>query len=69
VKKKSLQSSTGWLFLTPTKNSFHGHPKPLATPPSITRKSIALYYYTAQPNPELRYDGNTDWQNIKPDTA
>ncbi len=26
--------------------SFHGHPIPLATPPGITRKSIALYYYT-----------------------
>jgi Rps23 Pro-64 3,4-dihydroxylase Tpa1-like proline 4-hydroxylase len=30
-------------------DSFHGHPEPLTTPPDITRKSIALYYYTAQP--------------------
>ena len=29
-------------------DSFHGHPDPLTTPPHITRKSIALYYYTAQ---------------------
>jgi len=28
-------------------NSYHGHPDPLNTPPGITRKSIALYYYTA----------------------
>ena len=28
-------------------DSFHGHPDPLTTPDSITRKSIALYYYTA----------------------
>ena len=28
-------------------DSFHGHPEPLTTPPDITRKSIALYYYTA----------------------
>ncbi len=28
-------------------DSFHGHPEPLNTPPDITRKSIALYYYTA----------------------
>lgn len=27
--------------------SFHGHPEPLNTPEHITRKSIALYYYTA----------------------
>ncbi len=28
-------------------NSFHGHPDPLLTPENKTRKSIALYYYTA----------------------
>lgn len=27
--------------------SYHGHPEPLASPDDITRKSIALYYYTA----------------------
>lgn len=30
-------------------DSFHGHPDPLTTPPDITRKSIALYYYQALP--------------------
>jgi hypothetical protein len=30
-------------------DSFHGHPDPLTTPAHITRKSIALYYYKAQP--------------------
>jgi Rps23 Pro-64 3,4-dihydroxylase Tpa1-like proline 4-hydroxylase len=28
-------------------NSYHGHPDPLNTPQEISRKSIALYYYTA----------------------
>lgn len=28
-------------------DSNHGHPEPLNTPENITRKSIALYYYTA----------------------
>jgi hypothetical protein len=28
-------------------DSFHGHPNALNTPEGITRKSIALYYYTA----------------------
>ena len=28
-------------------DSYHGHPDPLNTPSQITRKSIALYYYTA----------------------
>jgi hypothetical protein len=30
-------------------DSFHGHPDPLTTPDGVTRKSIALYYYTAMP--------------------
>ena len=30
-----------------TANSYHGHPEPLTCPPDRTRKSIALYYYTA----------------------
>ena len=30
-------------------DSFHGHPDPLKTPEGVTRKSIALYYYTATP--------------------
>ena len=29
------------------KDSFHGHPDPLCTPENLTRKSLALYYYTA----------------------
>lgn len=33
--------------------SYHGHPEPLMTPIGVTRKSIALYYYTAE-------DNNTD---------
>ncbi len=27
--------------------SHHGHPEPLSTPPDVTRKSMALYYYTS----------------------
>jgi Rps23 Pro-64 3,4-dihydroxylase Tpa1-like proline 4-hydroxylase len=33
------------IFNTDGKN-FHGHPDPLNTPPDVTRRSIALYYYT-----------------------
>lgn len=28
-------------------DSFHGHPDPLMTPKHLTRRSLALYYYTA----------------------
>jgi len=30
-----------------TDTSFHGHPRPLLSPPGVTRKSVSLYYYTA----------------------
>lgn len=30
-------------------DSFHGHPDPLTLPDGVTRRSIALYYYTAMP--------------------
>ena len=38
-----------------TRTSYHGHPVPMKTPPNITRKSIALYYY------------NSDQQAFDPD--
>jgi Rps23 Pro-64 3,4-dihydroxylase Tpa1-like proline 4-hydroxylase len=28
--------------------SFHGHPRPLNSPQNVTRKSLAIYYYTAE---------------------
>lgn len=31
-------------------DSFHGHPDPLNCPPDRTRRSMALYYYTASPS-------------------
>jgi hypothetical protein len=30
-------------------NAYHGHPAPLACPSGMSRKSLALYYYTAEP--------------------
>lgn len=35
------------VVFTTTSTSFHGHPTPLRCPEGVTRKSIALYYYTA----------------------
>ena len=31
-------------------DSFHGQPEPLACPPNRSRRSVALYYYTAAPD-------------------
>ncbi len=35
-------------------DSFHGHPHPIQCPEEITRKSIALYYYTQETAPQAR---------------
>jgi hypothetical protein len=45
------------------KTSFHGHPQEWAAPNGTTRRSIALYYYTAEPAEGKHYDGITDFQN------
>tara|TARA_B110000858_G_scaffold197389_1_gene258850 strand:+ start:323 stop:1075 length:753 start_codon:yes stop_codon:yes gene_type:complete len=46
------------------KTSFHGHPVEWNAPNEITRKSIALYYYTSEKEVGERYDELTDFQNI-----
>lgn len=39
------------VIFTTHEHSFHGHPRPLACPAAMTRKSLALYYYTEEPGP------------------
>lgn len=47
------------LFST-TDFSFHGHPDPLTCPEGMTRKSIALYYYSnGRPDEEISGDHST----------
>src|SRR5205814_5575039 len=36
------------IVFSTTEESYHGHPDPLTCPPGVTRKSIALYYYTVE---------------------
>lgn len=46
-----------------TDNSFHGHPDPLKCPEDMTRKSLALYYYTnGRPEHEKMAMHSTLWQ-------
>jgi hypothetical protein len=45
------------VIFSTTKQSLHGHPVPLATPPGVARRSIALYYYTNT------WDKNSDEYN------
>jgi Rps23 Pro-64 3,4-dihydroxylase Tpa1-like proline 4-hydroxylase len=43
------------VIFSTTDKSWHGHPEPLTCPKDKSRKSIALYYYTA---PEMDWKGN-----------
>lgn len=46
-----------------TRDSYHGMPDPLRCPDDITRRSLALYYYTnGRPDSERGPDHSTLWQ-------
>ena len=50
------------------KDSCHGHPEPLSTPDYITRKSLALYYYSRDPKDGDDDIRTTDWR-VRPGEA
>lgn len=45
-RKRILPVFNRMVVFTITDWAFHGHPEPLTCPPDVTRKSIALYYFT-----------------------
>ena len=46
-------------------DSFHGHPRPLTCPEGVTRKSIALYYYSrGRQDAAVEPTKVTDWQKL-----
>ncbi len=49
-------------------DSFHGHPEVISCPEGMTRKSIALYYYTNGREDEVATTQATDWQ-LLPETS
>ncbi|WP_339079392.1 2OG-Fe(II) oxygenase [Pseudomonas sp. TMP9] len=48
--KRALPIYNRCVIFNTDKDSNHGHPEPLTSPEHITRKSIALYYYTSPNN-------------------
>ena len=42
------------VLFTTTETSFHGHPEPLRCPPDVARRSLALYYFTAEADVRVR---------------
>lgn len=63
---KSIRPSFGRMVIFSTSaDSFHGHPQVLNCPQGITRKSIALYYYTnGRPETDIVRTIDTDWRNL-----
>lgn len=50
------------VIFTTSSTSFHGHPEPLTLPEGITRKSMAVYYYTAEPGGDFSGTHETLWK-------
>ena len=50
--RKYLPSFNRSVVFDITDWSYHGHPHPLTPPEGVTRRSIALYYYSAERPPE-----------------
>ncbi|EJL23394.1 2OG-Fe(II) oxygenase [Novosphingobium sp. AP12] len=50
------------------RDTFHGHPDPLACPPGKSRRSIATYYYTAVAAPLPDLERTTDFR-VRPGTT
>ncbi len=46
--------------------AYHGHPDPLATPDGICRKSLAWYYYSAEPPPGSTTDMHSTLYQRRP---
>ncbi len=52
--KRILPSLNRCVIFNTTDSSYHGHPEPLTCPEGMTRKSLALYYYSnGRPDEEV----------------
>lgn len=61
-------SNRAVLFST-TKDSYHGHPHALNTPPDVSRYSIALYYYSEDmPDEQKAEFDSAQWVQVPDDT-
>ena len=55
------------VIFTTTETSFHGHPEPLSCPEHMSRKSLALYYYTNARPEENQDDLHSTLFKLRPD--
>ncbi len=64
--ERNIRPEFGRCVIFNTDNtSFHGHPRRLTCPAGVTRKSIALYYYSnGRDDNSVRATTDTDWQSL-----
>jgi hypothetical protein len=64
VERKILPVFGRCVLFSTTDFSYHGHPDPVTCPEGVTRKSLALYYYTnGRPEEELSPTHGTLYQS------
>jgi len=64
-EKSVLPIAGRCVIFNTTSHSFHGHPDPVACPAHMSRRSIALYYYTnGRPAEEQNAAHSTLWQEL-----
>jgi len=62
AKKQVYPLFNRLVIFSTTSSSYHGHPHPLTCPENVTRKSLALYYYTSQDRgDQLSSEHSTVW--------
>lgn len=67
LEKRVLPIAGRCVIFSTSRDSFHGHPHPLACPAGESRKSIALYYYThGRPAGEDDSPHKTIWKDVTP---
>jgi hypothetical protein len=65
-EKRVLPIFNRCVVFSTTDYSYHGHPEPLACPESLTRKSLALYYYSNGRPSEETSNAHGTWFKKRP---
>lgn len=69
VQQKVFPILNRCVIFNTDQDSFHGHPDPLACPEDMSRKSIALYYYTASESVLLETPAHDTMYKARPDDS
>jgi len=67
-EKKITPTFNKIVIFSTTNKSFHGHPDPLACPENLSRKSIALYYYSNGRPSNEKFEARSTLYKSRPNT-